>query len=50
MKKLSTPQTSKLPKSEKDLELLLGRINQIRPDAVGTFRAESDEMHDLAAV
>jgi len=45
MTKHSTPQpAANLKKLKKDHELLMQRINQIRPDAVGTFSAESDEI------
>lgn len=45
MTKHPTPQRAdNLNKLKKDHELLIGRINQIRPDAVGTFSAESDEI------
>jgi len=40
----TSQQAANLSKLKKDHELLIGRINQIRPDAVGTFSAESDEI------
>lgn len=48
MAKHPTPQrAANLTKLKKDHELLIGRINQIRPDAVGTFSAESDEIRKI---
>jgi hypothetical protein len=45
MTKASTSQQAAKPnKLKKDHELLIGRINQVRAESLGTFSAESDEI------